>query len=94
MSDEAAEKFEQELKAARADGSVVQGRSVTVTITLQPDGQLEMSGPLQNKILMNGLLGAAIQQLHAMHLKSELVAMAKTSNSGGLAGMLKKMGRG
>ena len=40
MSDEVANKFDQELKEARTDGRITEGRSVTMTITMHPNGQL------------------------------------------------------
>lgn len=91
MSDEVAKKFEEEFKGL---AEPVQGRSITLTITLHPNGQLEMSGPLGNKVLANGLLGAGIQELHRIHLLKEIDQMAKSANGGGIAGLLKKMGRG
>ena len=92
MSDAFAEKVQQDVSAVTPPPEG--GRSITLTITLQPNGQLELSGPLMNKVLANGLLGAAAQELHRLHLMKELEAMATKANGGGINGLLKKMGRG
>ena len=36
---------------------------VTITIHLSPEGQLKVEGPLENKILMMGMLGMAYATL-------------------------------
>ena len=70
-----------------------EGRSITMTITLHPNNQLEVNGPLGNKVLAYGLLGAAAQQLDQMYVLNEL-KQAAALNGGSLSGLLKKMGRG
>ena len=88
MSDESAEHFAKQAIPEMLLST--DGRSVTLTITLHPNGQIEFSLPA-NKILAYGLLGVAQEQLTKLHLIAEL-QQAKASASG-LNGLLKKMGR-
>lgn len=37
---------------------------ITLIIRLQPNGAVEVNGPIQNKILCYGLLGAAHDAIH------------------------------
>ena len=90
MSDEYAEKVKEELQPVKPD---VAGRSVSLTITLHPNGQIEFSMPT-NKVMAHGLLGAAQEQLAKLAMMQELQQMSKSANGGGVAGLLKKMGRG
>mgnify|MGYP001601223786 FL=1 len=90
MSDEYAEKVKEELQPVKPD---VAGRSVSLTITLHPNGQIEFSMPT-NKVMAHGLLGAAQEQLAKLAMMQELQQMSKAANGGGVAGLLKKMGRG
>lgn len=87
MSDAYAEKSSEELPEPPA-----QKRSVTMTITLHPDGSLELSGPLNNKLMAFGLLGAAQAQLTNVHIKSELAQQA--ASRGGMNGLLRRMNGG
>lgn len=93
MSDEAAARFEADTSTPEKTA----GRSYTLTITLHPNGELELSGPLTNKVLSFGLLGAASSQLTAMHLVAEqTAAKQKTAapSGNGMSNLLRKMNRG
>ena len=92
MSDEMAERVASEqaaLKSQVAQG----GRSVCLTITMHPNGQIEFSMPT-NKVIAHGLLGVAQEQLAKIAMMQELQELAKSANGGGIQGLLKKMGRG
>jgi hypothetical protein len=89
MSDKAAGHFEGQDQAIEGE-SQGQKRSITLTITLHPDGQLEMSGPLGNKVLANGLLSAGLQELHRLYIMDELKKLTSASNGRGM-GALKEM---
>lgn len=93
MSDSYAEKVSQE-QGGQPETPEQPARSYSITVTMQPNGQLELTGPIGNKVLANGLLQAGLQELHRWHLLRELEQMAKASNGQGLMGLLKKMGRG
>ena len=86
MSDEIAKIFE-----AQKPLEEHPKRSFTLMITLQPNGELELSGPLNNKVLAFGLLGAATSQLSNSYLKEEL---KQASSRGGMNGLLKRMNGG
>lgn len=90
MSDEARTHFEQ---SKEPEVEAPQGRSVTLSITLHPNNQIEFNFPA-NKILAHGLLGAAQEQMTKMSLVAELQQSTQPANGGGLGGLLKKMGRG
>ena len=90
MSDEYAGKVEQEKVEPVASP---QGRSVTLSITLHPNGQIEFTLPV-DKVLAHGLLGAAQEHLAMQETLGRLQQMAQAGNGGGIAGLLKKMGRG
>lgn len=92
MSDEVAHQFEQQ----QTPGNEEPGRSVTLSITLHPNGQLDLSGPLANKILSYGLLGAATSKLDEMWtLKTlEEQAVKAQASRGGIPGLLKRMNGG
>ena len=92
MSDQYAQQIKQEQQSQQELNQP--GRSFSITVTMQPNGQLELSGPIGNKVLANGLLQAGIQELHRWHLMKELVEMAKASNGQGIAWLMKKMGGG
>ena len=91
MSDNVAAHFEKDEEAKSIEVQP-QGRSVTLTVTLHPNGQIECNLP-SNKILAHGLLGVAMEQLAKMSLMSDVQQQAKSSNGGGIDGLLKKMGR-
>ena len=92
MSDNIAAHFEKEDEAKQIEIQP-QGRSMTLTITLHPNGQVECNFP-SNKILAHGLLGIAMEQMAKMSLMSDVQQQAKTANGGGLNGLLKRMGKG
>lgn len=92
MSDEVAKQFEEE-DQQKAEVSGNAGRSFSITVTMHPNGLVELSGPIANKVLANGLLGAGIQELHRWHLMQEQKSLAKPHGQG-INGLLKKMGRG
>ena len=85
MSDEAAKSFE---TSSKEDGVKPEGRSVTLSITLHPNGQIEFSLPT-NKVLAHGLLGVAQEQLTKLAMVAE--AQQATSSRGGMNGLLKRM---
>ena len=98
MSDEYAEKVKEELQPVKPEASGLHpngqsGRNVSLSITLHPNGQIEFSMPT-NKVMAHGLLGAAQEQLAKLAMMQELQQMSKAANGGGVAGLLKKMGRG
>jgi len=86
MSDEAAKHFDERPPPETPS------RSFTLSITLQPNGALELTGPLHNKVLAFGLLGAAHAQLTSLHLKTEMAQAAQSR--GGLAGLRTRMNGG
>ena len=88
MSDAVAEKFSSEKPV---DAVKPEGRSVTLSITLPPNGQIEFSIPT-NKVLAHGLLGAAQEQLIKLSLMQE-AGQAKAAR-GGIDGFLKRMNGG
>ena len=90
MSDQYAEYVASE----KQDQVAPQGKSITLLITLQPNQQVEMTGPLGNDGLCYLMLEKARAHIQNMHLLKELEQKAKASNGQGIAGLLKKMGRG
>ena len=87
MSDEIAKQFQAETPEKDAP----QGRSVTLSITLHPNGQLEFSLPRQ-KVVAYGLLGCAQSELDKMNFMSDLEKQA--ASRGGVGGLLKRMNGG
>ena len=83
MSDAFAKQVEKEASP------LPEGRSVSLTITLHPNGQIEFNMPT-NSILAHGLLGRAISKLTSL----EMIAEFNQSQAvrGGLNGLLRKMG--
>ena len=91
MSDEVAKRFEESPPVATEGQG---GRSVTLSITMHPNGQIEFSIPT-NKVLAHGLLGAAQEQLAVLAFKTEIAkARALDRNGNGINGLLKRMGKG
>ena len=89
MSDEMAKRAEEELKATpQATG----GRSVSLTITLHPNQQIEFNLPLGNKILLYGLLEAARAQADKLYLIEE--TKRQSVSHGGIDGLLKRLNGG
>ena len=92
MSDEMAEHVASE--RADLNSQVTQGgRSVSLTITMHPNGQIEFQMPA-NKVIAHGLLGVAQAQLTKIAMMQDVQQQAKSANGGGINGLLKKMGRG
>ena len=89
MSDDTAKQFE--VKSPTEQAVKPEGRSVSFTITLHPNGQIEFSIP-QNKILAYGLLGAAQEQMTKLSLMGEM-QKAKASR-GGIGGLMQRMNGG
>lgn len=89
MSDEYAEKVNEEQSAQLSASSA---RSFTLLITMHPNNQIELTGPIGNDVLCYGMLEKARAHIQNMHLVEGL-KKAMPSN-GGINGLLKKMGRG
>ena len=90
MSDEVAKEFETQ-KSPQTPGTP-EGKSVTMSVTLHPNGQIDFQLPAGNKILAYGLIEVARAQLDKMYLLSE---MEKTvPPRGGVEGLLKRMNGG
>jgi len=93
MSDDAAHHFEQQDPPTPTDP--VGSRSFTLVITMQPTGQLEITGPINNPVLAFGMLQAAIAHLTERFtlIKIDQVAQ-KAAKGNGIGGLLKRMGNG
>lgn len=63
-------------------------QSFTILITMHPNQQVEVTGPLSNDVLCYGMLEKARAHIQNLHLK------ASNGPGQGIAGMLRKMGRG
>ena len=87
MSDEAARHFEQQPEQPSVTSD---GKSVTLSITLQPTGEIQFQLPAGNKILAYGLLEVARAQLDKAYLIDELKRQAPPPR-GGIDGLLKKI---
>lgn len=90
MSDESAKHF----TASAPDRVLVPepNRSLTLSITLHPNGQIDFSLPAGNKILSYGLLECARAQLDKTYLLEEL--KAAQASRGGIAGLVQRMNGG
>ena len=63
-------------------------RSIVLSVTLHPDGQMEFSMPAKNKILAYGMLECARAQLDKIYLMQD----AKASQvPNGIDGLLRRM---
>ena len=89
MSDDAAKHFESPPDSTPPPV----GRSITLSITHHPNGQVEFHLP-SNKVVAYGLLGMAMERLTCMSMMQDVQSQAQRANGGGLNGLLKKMGRG
>ena len=89
MSDEVAKQFAEESHTKEPGPS---GRSVTLSITLHPNGQIDFQLPANNKILCYGLLESARAQLDKLYFLDEQKA-AKAAQ-GGVNGLLKRINGG
>ena len=64
---------------------------VTITIVLQPTGQIDVSGPLKNKVLFLGLLESAKEAAFKMWMADNArIAQPPT----GVAGLLRRINGG
>lgn len=89
MSDDAAKHFDTTKPEAM---NVQEGKSVTLSITLHPNGAIDFTMPASNKILSYGLLECARAQLDRMYLQAET---KKSAIPSGVDGLLRRMnGRG
>lgn len=88
MSDEVAKQFESQ----KPEAPVSNGKSVTLSVTLHPDGSAEFHFPGKNKILSYGLVELARAQLDKIYLLDELKQSAPPR--GGVEGLLKRMNGG
>jgi hypothetical protein len=93
VSDEAAKHFQAQ---DQPEALKSEGRSYTLSITLHPNGQLDVSGPLNNKVLSYGLLGAAASKLDELYTIQTLEANAAKAQAarGGIAGIMKRANGG
>ena len=89
MSDEMADRVAQE---SQSQASAPPGKSITLTITLHPNGSIDFQLPMQNKVLAYGLLETARAQLDKLYLMSE--AKQAQSARGGLDGLMKRINGG
>ena len=89
MSDEVAKAFE--AQKPQVPGTP-EGKSVTLSVTLHPNGQIDFQLPAGNKILAYGLIEVARAQLDKMYLMSELKQAVPPR--GGVEGLLKRMNGG
>lgn len=85
MSDEVAKQFEQE----KSPSPLPEGRSVSLTITMHPNGQVEFNIP-QNLVLAHGLLGMASAKLTELQLISE-AKRQQVARGNGVEGLLRKI---
>ena len=88
MSDDTAKHFEEEKQEAVQPTQ----RSVTLSVTLQPDQSVQFQMPMGNKILAYGMLELARAQLDKLYLMEEL--QKSQASRGGIAGLVKRMNGG
>ena len=84
MSDEVAKHFDETPTPVTSNG-----KSVTLSVTLQPTGEIQFQLPAGNKILAYGLLEVARAQLDKLYLLDE--AKRQAASRGGMDGLLKRM---
>ena len=90
MSDRAAEHFNgQELPNPEAP---VAAQTITLSVSLHPDGKIDFKLPAGNKILAYGLLEVARAQLDKVYLLDE--AKQQAASRGGMHGLLRRMNGG
>ena len=90
MSDDAAKHFDETKPSQPVTEN---GRSVTQSVTLHPNGQIEFNLVAGNKILAYGLVEVMRAQLDKIFLSQEMKqAAAPTRN--GVDGLLKRMNGG
>ena len=86
MSDDVAKHFESTPPPVPVTSN---GKSVTLSVTLQPTGEIQFQLPASNKILAYGLLEVARAQLDKLYLLDE--AKRQAASRGGMDGLLKRM---
>ena len=93
MSDEMAERVEAERATPAPQESM--GRSVTLSATMHPNGQVEFAIP-KNKIVAHGLNGMIAAELAKMEVLQAMNALQakETASRGGINGLLKRMNGG
>lgn len=89
MSDEMAQRKEAEQQQL---AGVPEGKSVTLSVTLHPNGQIDFSLPTGNKILAYGMVEVARAQLDKLFLAHEMKRQAPAP--GGVNGLLRRMNGG
>ena len=89
MSDDTAAKVDAEPSATTGPPA---GKSVTLSVTLHPNGQIDFQLPAGNKILAYGLVEVARAQLDKIFLLQEVKASPAAQN--GMRGLLKRMNGG
>lgn len=89
MSDEVAKQFEKQ-QVPTVPGTP-EGKSVTLSVTLHPNGEINFQLPAGNKILSYGLLEVTRAQLDKLYLVNEL---KQSPPRGGVDGLLKRMNGG
>ena len=90
MSDAYAERVKEDV-GVPVEGAP-EGRSITLSATLHPNGQIEFVVP-KNKIVAHGLVGAVQAHLAMLETMQKASEMQQTSGKG-ISGLMKKMGRG
>lgn len=86
MSDGAAKHFDATSPQPQVTSN---GESVTLSVTLQPTGEIQFQLPAGNKLLAYGLLEVARAQLDKLYLMNELKQQA--TPRGGVDGLLRRM---
>ena len=91
MSDEIAQQFKAQIPPEK---TAPQGRSITISATLHPDGQVEFTIP-KNKLVAQGLVGMLSAELAKMEVIQTVAATQQAAASWqGLNGLLKRMNGG
>ena len=90
------DKYAEQVQAEQPVGQTPAGpRSFTLLITLQPNGSdVEVSGPIGNDGLCYLMLEKTRAHIQNLHFMAWVKRQEKTANGQGIAGLLKKMGRG
>ena len=91
MSDEIAKQF---AETPPKEDAAPQGRSLMLSATLHPNGQVEFSIP-KNKLVAHGLVGMLSAELAKMEVIQTVAATQQAAASWqGLNGLLKRMNGG
>lgn len=89
MSDAMAERVANEQAATPG---IPEGKSVTLSVTLHPNGQIDFQLPMGNKILAYGLVETARAQLDKLFLMHELKSAPPRNGVGPLRAFLNGKG--